>query len=164
MFATIKEHAVELFSNKRFLIILLIAGIFIAAAVYTYRNVLKPRMENAFVPNNEFKDTSNMSAGAQNGGDSADLYYFYTEWCPHCKKARPIINKLKEHLQSNNNLVNDINVNMIEVDCDQDSATAEKFGVEGYPTIKLVHQKKVIEYDAKPDLDILQQFLHTSLQ
>lgn len=157
MLASLKENVSELFSNKRFLIILVIAGIFIAAAVYTYRNVLKPRMDNAFVPNSEFIHGTNSLK------ESADLYYFYTEWCPHCKKARPVMNKLKEYLQSNNNLVNDVKVNMIEVNCETDTATAEKFGVEGYPTIKLVHQRKVIEYDAKPDVDILKQFLETSL-
>jgi thiol-disulfide isomerase/thioredoxin len=162
MIASLKENVSELFSNKRFLIILLIAGIFIAAAVYTYRKVLKPRMDNALIPNSEYLQDSN-GTGSQSS-ESADLYYFYTEWCPHCKKARPIMNKLKEYLQGNNNQVNDIKVNMIEVDCETDSATAEKFGVEGYPTIKLVHQRKVIEYDAKPDLDILQQFLSSSLQ
>lgn len=158
MLASLKENVSELFSNKRFLVILVIAGIFIAAAVYTYRNVLKPRMDNAFVPNSEFVQET----GALN--ESADLYYFYTEWCPHCKKARPVMNKLKEYLDSNNNQVNGIGVNMIEVNCETDTATAEKFGVEGYPTIKLVHQRKVIEYDAKPDVDILKQFLETSLQ
>lgn len=159
MLASLKENVSELFSNKRFLVILVIAGIFIAAAVYTYRNVLKPRMDNAFVPNSEFQQET----GTNVANESADLYYFYTEWCPHCKKATPVMNKLKEYLQSNNNLVNGIGVNMIEVNCETDTATAEKFGVEGYPTIKLVHQRKVIEYDAKPDLDILQQFLETSL-
>ena len=34
---------------------------------------------------------------------------------------------------------------------------------EGYPTIKLVDNNKIIEYDAKPELDTLHQFLNTSL-
>lgn len=161
MMATLKENVSELFSNKRFLIILVIAGIFIAAAVYTYRRVIKPRMDSAFIPNSEFEQDNGISRGVE---DSADLYYFYTEWCPHCKKARPVMNKLKEYLEQNNNQVAGVRVNMIEVDCEKDTATAEKFGVEGYPTIKLVHQRKVIEYDAKPDLEILQQFLTSSLQ
>ena len=159
MLRTLKENISELFSNKRFLVILFIATVFIVAAIYTYRNMIKPRMDDTLIPNSEFKQTSDMMPSS-----SADLYYFYTEWCPHCKKAKPIINKLKEQLSENNNQVNDININVIEVDCDKDTATADKFGVEGYPTIKLVHQKRVIEYDAKPEIDVLHEFLSTSLQ
>lgn len=160
MFTSLKENMSGIFSNKRFLVILLVATVFIVAAIYTYRNVIKPRMDNAFIPNNEFKEMSDSPSSDAN----ADLYYFFTEWCPHCKKAKPIMNKLKEQLSQNNNKINDVKINMIEVDCDKDTATAEKFGVEGYPTIKLLHQNKVIEYDAKPDLDVLHQFLSTSLQ
>ena len=39
----------------------------------------------------------------------------------------------------------------------------EKYKVEGYPTIKLVVGNQVIEYDAKPDVDTLKQFLNVSL-
>ena len=51
----------------------------------------------------------------------------------------------------------------MEIDCDKDTAIAEKFKVEGYPTIKLVRGNQVIEYDAKPDIDTLNQFLNASL-
>jgi thioredoxin-like negative regulator of GroEL len=49
------------------------------------------------------------------------------------------------------------------VDCDKEAALAEKFNVQGYPTIKLVKGNQVIEYDAKPEKDTLMEFLHTSL-
>jgi len=71
MIASLKENVSELFSNKRFLIILLIAGIFIAAAVYTYRKVLKPRMDNALIPNSEYLQDSN-GTGSQSS-ESADV-------------------------------------------------------------------------------------------
>jgi hypothetical protein len=38
-----------------------------------------------------------------------------------------------------------------------------KFKVEGYPTIKLLKDGQVIEYDAKPSKDTLIQFLNTVL-
>lgn len=158
MMQSLKENIGLLFSNKRFLVILLIAAVFIVAAIYTYRNMIKPRMDNTLISNSEF------NKGTHNVSSDAELYYFYTEWCPHCKKAKPIINKLKEQLSDNNNQVNDVNVHVIEVDCDKDAATADKFGVEGYPTIKLVHQNRIIEYDAKPEIDVLHEFLSSSLQ
>ena len=50
-----------------------------------------------------------------------------------------------------------------EVNCDVDEATANKYKVEGYPTIKLVKDQTVYEYDAKPNIDTLGQFLNSVL-
>ena len=38
-----------------------------------------------------------------------------------------------------------------------------QFNIEGYPTIKLIKNNEVIEYDAKPDKETLNQFLQTVL-
>ena len=157
MIDEIRSSIVNVLSNKKFLVILLVAIIFIAAAIYTYRNYVRPRMDAAYVPNKEFiQEDEGTSYGA-------DLYYFYTEWCPHCKKASPVIMKLKEYIESKGGAINGVKVNVIEIDCEKDTATPDKFKVEGYPTIKLAYQGKVIEYDAKPDMDTLIQFLETSL-
>jgi hypothetical protein len=39
----------------------------------------------------------------------------------------------------------------------------DKYSVEGYPTIKLLKDGQVIEYDAKIDKKTLEQFLNTVL-
>ena len=39
----------------------------------------------------------------------------------------------------------------------------DKYNIEGYPTIKLLKDGQVIEYDAKPSKDTLNQFLNTVL-
>lgn len=154
----IRSGVVSVLSNKKFLVILLIAVVFIAAAIYTYKTYVQPRMNAAYVPNKEF-----IEEGSGDSKYGADLYYFYTEWCPHCKKASPVILKLKEYIQSQGGNINGVSVNVIEVNCETDQATADRFKVEGYPTIKLAYQSKVIEYDAKPQLDTLIQFLETAL-
>jgi thioredoxin-like negative regulator of GroEL len=59
--------------------------------------------------------------------------------------------------------VNGRQITFIDVDCDADTATAETFEVKGYPTIKLVKDGQVIEYDAKPDKDTLMEFLQTTV-
>jgi hypothetical protein len=38
-----------------------------------------------------------------------------------------------------------------------------QYNVEGYPTIKLLKDGQIIEYDAKPSKDTLTQFLNTVL-
>lgn len=154
MLDNLKHSAMKILNNKTHMLIIMCVLIFILAAIYTYRTHLMSLMaSNKYVDNKEF------SIGEQNG--SADLYFFYTEWCPHCKTAKPVWNSFKE--QIGNKKIKNISINFIEVDCDKDTATASQFNVEGYPTIKMVYNDKIIEYDAKPDIDTLHQFLNTSL-
>ena len=71
--------------------------------------------------------------------------------------------RLHDDLRENDGKVNGIVVNMRWINCDEDKATADQFEVEGYPTIKLVHGTRIVEYDAKPDLTVLHEFLNTTL-
>lgn len=142
----------SLLKNKYFLIIS-ISAIFIMVAIYTYKNYVLPRFDNKSVANREFVHTTD--------GGVAELYFFYTDWCPHCKSAKPIWNSLKKEFD--NKPIKNTTINFIEIDCDKDTSTANKFNVEGYPTIKLIHNNKIYEYDAKPDLETLKTFLNTSL-
>jgi thiol-disulfide isomerase/thioredoxin len=155
MLEKVREGFVNVLQNKKLMIVIILAAIFIAAAIWVYNSYVKPRVDAAYVPNKEFIQDESVST------DSADLYFFYTTWCPHCKKAMPIWEKFKEKITPTG--VNGVKVNFIEVDCDKDPETAERFNVEGYPTIKLSHNKKVVEYDAKPDIETLNQFLQSSL-
>ena len=151
-----KEQLIHFFYNKNVLIILGLVVIFIILAIYIYREYVIPRMNPEYVANKEFINQSQQDGTKE----VADLYLFYTTWCPHCKTTKPIWEKLKQQVGDG---VNGVKINFIEVDCDKDTDTASKFKVEGYPTIKMVRDNQVIEYDAKPDLDTLTQFLNTSL-
>ena len=145
----------EIFANKRFMMITIITIIFIVIAIYTYKTYIAPSSKTDYVANKEF------TTGCDEDVNSADLYFFYTEWCPHCKTAKPIWKNLKEDIGKKK--INGKKIHFIAVDCDKDPTTAEKYKVEGYPTIKLVVGNQVIEYDAKPDVDTLKQFLNVSL-
>jgi len=141
-------------SNKHFFMILIITIIFLVAAIYVYRRYVTPRINPEYIANSEFLPEGKKT-------DVADLYFFYTTWCPHCKTSMPIWTNLKEELD--NKEFKGVTLNFVEVDCDKEPALAEKFNVEGYPTIKLVKGNQVIEYDAKPSKDTLMEFLNTSL-
>jgi thiol-disulfide isomerase/thioredoxin len=143
-------------SNKNSIIILILTLIFIIVAIYTYRRFISPKINPTYVANNEY-----MSEGTNKQTDVADLYFFYTTWCPHCKKSMPIWQSLKDEVGSKE--IKGVTINFVEVDCDKDTSLAEKFNVQGYPTIKLVRGNQVVEYDAKPNKDTLMEFLQTSL-
>jgi len=57
---------------------------------------------------------------------------FYAPWCGHCKKLAP------EYESAADRLINeDPPIRIAKVDCPANSALCQKFGVSGYPTIKM---------------------------
>ena len=96
------------------------------------------------------------------GDRSAQLYLFKVDWCPHCKTAKPVFDEVEKEL--NGRPINGYVVTFKTVDCEAEPDMADKFKVEGYPTIKLVKNGEVIEYDAKPEKDKILEFLMTVLQ
>lgn len=141
---------VAMAGNRRILIILLITCLFIIVAVVMMRRIIKPKSKDKFTANYEFKQNEATS--------SADIYIFHTLWCPHCKTAMPIWNDFKKEMEGKT--VNGIELIFHEIDCDKDTATADKFGVKGFPTIKLQYETQIIEYDAKPSKANLTEFVN----
>ena len=140
--------------NTQFLFILLIAVLFLIAALFIYRRNVASKVNKKYVPNNEF---SNKPSGLT----SADIYLFYTEWCPHCKTAKPIWEDFKSQMSGKK--INGITLVFHEVDCDKDTETSDKFNVKGFPTIKLMKGTQIIEYDAKPSTENLIEFVNSAL-
>jgi thiol-disulfide isomerase/thioredoxin len=151
----IKKGFSKMMGNyKTFLMILLVSIIFIIAAIYTYKQYVTPRTNPSYVANKEYIAESDPS-------NVVDLYFFYTNWCPHCKTAKPIWSSFKDEIGENK--VKGYKINFIEVDCEKETSVADKFNVVGYPTIKLIKGNEIVEYDAKPDKATLLEFLESSL-
>lgn len=129
-------------------------------AVSYYFYYVAPKMKASYKPNSE-----QVPSGSAPQGNNAELLFFFANWCPHCKTAKPIWNDLKAEYE--NKTINGYNVVFTEVDCSTESAEVDsmmnKYNVEGYPTIKLLKDGQVIEYDAKPSKATLTQFLNTVL-
>jgi len=150
--ADIKNKISKAASNTQFLLILLIVVIFTIVSMVMYKRYATKNKK--YVTNNEFNSQPK-------GITTADIYFFYTEWCPHCKTAKPIWADFKAQMAEKP--VNGITLNFIEVDCDKDTATSDKFNVKGFPTIKLMKGNQIIEYDAKPSVVNLIEFVNTTL-
>jgi thiol-disulfide isomerase/thioredoxin len=150
----IQQKMAKFAGNSRFLVILFLIIIFLIAAITVYRRYVSDRLNASYVANNEFNTN-------KQGLESVDLYFFYTEWCPHCKTAKPIWYDFKKEMEGKN--VKGIKLNFYEVDCDKDSETSDKFNVKGFPTIKMMKGNQLIEYDAKPSKATLHEFVRTSL-
>jgi thiol-disulfide isomerase/thioredoxin len=142
--------------SKYMVLIIIVVTMFLALSIYMYRNYIKPTINPSYVANREYT-----AGGIEQTGKNVDLYFFYTNWCPHCKNAMPVWKQFKTEM--NNKTIKGNQINFIEVDCEKDKKLADKFNVKGYPTIKLVKGNQVIEYDAKPNVETLHEFINTSL-
>lgn len=154
-------------TSSMFMIIAII--IFVILAIIFYYYYVSPRLKVDYKANREgdsFDNNSNNSNNSNNGnGKQAELLFFYADWCPHCKTAKPIWEDLKSEYQ--NKTINGYHVIFTDINCSNETAEVEKmmdkYKIEGFPTIKLLKDGQVIEYDAKPTRETLDQFLNTVL-
>lgn len=97
------------------------------------------------------------------GNKSAEILFFYTDWCPHCTSAKPEWNAFKTGTTN----VNGYTIIYKEINCTKESpeseAMMEKYKVEGFPTIKLISNGKVYDFDSKPTKQNLTQFVNSVL-
>jgi thiol-disulfide isomerase/thioredoxin len=137
-------------------IIAIVAGIlFIILALLYYFYYVAPQKNAKYQANQGSNEPTN----------NAELLFFFADWCPHCKTAKPIWDELKSQYQTKT--INGYQVIFTEINCTEETAEVDKmmnkYNVEGYPTIKLLKDGQVIEYDAKPSKETLTQFLNTVL-
>jgi len=161
LFYIVKIYMLEkvsgLMTNSRFWLILLAVIFFLFLAGYVYKSYVSPMIKKEFIPNDEFPQKQEENKE----GEEVLIYIFTVEWCPHSKKALPVWNELKE--KYNGKKYNNQLLTFITVDGEENSELADKYKVEGFPTIKLVKGKQVIEYDAKPSKEHLEEFLKSTL-
>jgi len=136
------------------IIVILLLSMF---AYYTYKQYADSKTNFYANRENVPKD--------ENSNKTATLMLFYVDWCPHCKTAKPEWESLKS--QYDGKMINGYTISFIEYNCttesDEISQLMDKYSIEGYPTIKLVKDNQVIEYDAKPTKSTMEQFLNTVL-
>jgi len=133
---------------------------FILISVFVYYYYVKPSLNPTYTANSEKR--SGQEEGSNN---EAELMFFYTDWCPHCKTAKPDWAEVKAEYE--NKTINGYHIIFTEVNCTTESDEVEKlmnkYKIEGYPTIKLLKDGQIIEYDAKPSKDTIIQFLNSVL-
>jgi len=141
-----------------FIMYIVLAVLLIIFAYYTYKQYTNT---NATTYNANRENTPvNGSTNKQ-----AELMMFYVDWCPHCKTAKPEWENLKAEYEGTS--INGYTILFTEHNCTNETAEIEqlinKYKIEGYPTIKLLKDNQIIEYDAKPTKATLEQFLNTVL-
>lgn len=132
---------------------------FIGIIAYYFLVIRKKQMESfEYAINREPSDSSATSK-------QAELMFFYADWCPHCVKAKPEWAAVRSEYEGKS--VNGYTMKFKDVDCTSETEESEKmidkYKVEGYPTLKLLKDGQIIEYDAKVTKDTIDEFLNTML-
>ena len=152
--------------NTSTLLIIVAIVIFIFIGVSYYYFYVVPSSNAMYRANKELIDgKGDQPEGAEDNGE-AELLFFYADWCPHSKSAKPIWDELQKKYE--NKTLYGYKIIFTLINSTDESAEVEKmmdkYNIEGFPTIKLLKDGQVIEYDAKPSKDTLEQFLETVLK
>lgn len=94
--------------------------------------------------------------------NEARLYFFYTNWCGHSKKAMPEWEKLEEKL-AKSSMFGDTKVTAVRVDAEEDVPTATLYDVRAYPTVLLETSEGIVPYEKRVTESGLWSFLRNKL-
>lgn len=141
------------------LIIVAVAIILLIIGYFIYKR-MKSSPQSTYNVNNEVEGSN-----TEKGSKEAEIMMFTVNWCPHCKTAKPEWDKIKA--EYDNKDVNGYTIVFTDVDCTEETPETTQlmntYKIEGYPTIKLLKDGEIIEYDAKPQYDTLKEFLNKVL-
>ena len=63
---------------------------------------------------------------------------FWADWCPHCVSFKPTFEKVADDLGGSTTKKSNKKLRFEKVDCVALAPLAKKYGVQGYPTIKII--------------------------
>ena len=166
----------QLFNNKIFfiLIILGVVGLFFVA-YYVYTVYVVPTFgdKNQYMENKEL-----IPENSDNTENYIYLYLWKADWCPHCTKITEkdeskglgAWEQIKEFEKNSGFLELEektgYKIKFVERDGDDETSRIDfqdkylnKNEIEGYPSIYLIKDDQVVEFDANPTLESLRNFI-----
>lgn len=104
---------------------------------------------NVIVANNKNFDDIVYKSGKNS------LVEFYATWCGHCKNLAPIYDELSDVYSKTKD------VQIVKIECDENRATCQQFGIKGFPTLKFFKKgvDTPVEYEGGRDLDSFIKFI-----
>lgn len=139
----------------------IIVLIFSVISYFAYTQIMK----KVNSPKTKFSDVAN-KGGRKN---EIEIKFFYVDWCPHCKTAKPewaafcneynqkVINEYIINCDSNGtNCTNEEDANV--------SAMITEHKIQSFPTVILFKENERYDFDAKVSRSSLEQFIKSVTQ
>jgi thiol-disulfide isomerase/thioredoxin len=95
--------------------------------------------------------------------DKFIIVLVYVDWCPHCRTVKPAWKNLQNRL--NNTTINGKQVHVAAVNAEGNQVEkdfANSQSVQGYPTIKVMNNNNVDEYNGGRNEQELESFINSS--
>jgi len=139
-------------NSKKFYIWVALFLVLISIAVfYAFKYLYNPSQVN-----NKYKNVANMP---KDGNSAITVYFFFADWCPHCRAAKPEWNIFQS--EYNGKTVNDKIIHCEMVDCsDGTDERISKYDIQGFPTVKMINGADVIDFDSKVTSSALEKFVN----
>ena len=152
----IAKGAEWLMNNKKMVGYAFIVLFFAVLAQQLYNRFVKSSSNSSY-----YEGYSNAPSSGAADPPVATIRMFKVDWCPHCKKAHPEVQKVMDAY--NGKIVNGYKLNLIIVDGEDpnNESLVNEFKIQGYPTVVLTKDGKNIDYDAKVDQPTLEKFINT---
>lgn len=93
----------------------------------------------------------------------ARFMFFYTTWCPWCKKAQAPWRSFKQQVKNGNVLYGDYKVQFEEINGEADKGKNALYKINAYPTFKIETIDKVVTFKGVPDPLTFDAFLTSVL-
>lgn len=148
--------------KKNVFSIAIIVAVLLAIAIYVGFQYVKPRLNQIYQPNREFDSKEN--SNNPNNVPNVDVLFFYVEWCPHSRDAK--CNAWDDVSEKyHGTIINGSKVFFKFIDCEDESnaSLVQEHNITGYPTIKLVKDNGIVEFNANPTKPSLTSFLHSAI-
>lgn len=88
---------------------------------------------------------------------------FFTNWCPHCRNAKPKWASFETLLKNNSFTYGGKTITLEKINCEVDKGQCARYRADAYPTYKLITDKKMYEYIGPPDVTAWRTFLKSAL-
>jgi len=137
------------------ILIVVFSIVFILLGYYSYNEFYVKKL--AKKEEKQFSDVAN----ADNRKKELIIYFFHVDWCPHCKTAKPIWDDFSK--KYDNTVKKEYKILCLAKNCTEENSEItgliNEYGINSYPTIKMLKDGKKIEFDSKITSDTLDQFV-----
>jgi thiol-disulfide isomerase/thioredoxin len=142
------------------IISIIILIIFVGVGYYSYQTFFLKNNKNG--EKNKFSDVANVNRRNK----EVIIYFFNVNWCPHCKTTLPEWKRFSDDYNGRD--VNNYIVKCESINCTEETSEITNFineyGIEGYPTVKMLKDEQKIEFDSKITYSNLENFVKTMLE